>query len=312
MHSLCSQDFDELAASFEKWNSRFDQLDAGTFSGRITFANLEGFQLFDVEVNRRISAQGSIPEESFVISPVLDWNVGAIWRGRTHRQGTLHVLGPGEVMDHRTPANYRNTSLVVSADLLHRTASMLGFEEVLPRLDVRFGLRVSARDCAALHREIVTSLQRLSTEHRGPVPTSSDPDVVVRTLRRLLLVASGGRDLGPPPQRWSKRKQVVRQVEDFMRAHLDRPISVLDLCEQVGVSERTLHYAFREFTGVTPKGYLKTLRLNQLRRDLGSADPRRETVRQVAARWGFGHPGELAADYRRHFGQLPSQRLGTV
>ena len=31
------------------------------------------------------------------------------------------------------------------------------------------------------------------------------------------------------------------------------------------------------------------------------------TVQEIAQRWGFWHTGEFAADYRRLFGELPSQ-----
>jgi AraC-like DNA-binding protein len=32
-------------------------------------------------------------------------------------------------------------------------------------------------------------------------------------------------------------------------------------------------------------------------------------VNEIAARWGFDHAGNFAADYRRLFGELPSQTL---
>jgi len=34
-------------------------------------------------------------------------------------------------------------------------------------------------------------------------------------------------------------------------------------------------------------------------------------VQEAAAGWGFWHLSELAADYRRQFGELPSQTLKT-
>lgn len=55
--------------------------------------------------------------------------------------------------------------------------------------------------------------------------------------------------------------------------------------------------------------FLKTCRLNAVRRALKAADSRTETVAAVAVCWGFTHPGEFAADYRRLFGELPSETL---
>jgi len=75
------------------------------------------------------------------------------------------------------------------------------------------------------------------------------------------------------------------------------------------VSERTLHYAFREVRGLTPMAYFKAVRLNAVRQELKTAAADWATVREIAQRWGFWHPGEFAAAYRRLFGELPSQTL---
>jgi AraC family ethanolamine operon transcriptional activator len=93
-----------------------------------------------------------------------------------------------------------------------------------------------------------------------------------------------------------------------MRACLGEPLSLLDLCRELGVSERTLHYAFQEVRGLSPMAYFRAFRLNGVRQELKTA-PDTATVREIARRWGFWHTGEFAAAYRRLFGELPSQTL---
>ena len=88
---------------------------------------------------------------------------------------------------------------------------------------------------------------------------------------------------------------------------LGDPMSVFDLCRELGVSERTLHYAFQEVRGLSPMAYFKASRLNAVRQELKAAASGTTTVREIAQRWGFRHTGEFAADYRRLFGELPSQ-----
>jgi AraC-like DNA-binding protein len=85
------------------------------------------------------------------------------------------------------------------------------------------------------------------------------------------------------------------------------------LCEVGGVSERTLQYAFRERFGVTPAAFLKVRRLAAVRDQLLRADEaggNRPRIGDVAASLGFWHIGQFAADYRRAFGESPSQTLG--
>ena len=57
------------------------------------------------------------------------------------------------------------------------------------------------------------------------------------------------------------------------------------------------------------RGGLQTRQLNAVRRNLRASGPRGDTVRNVAARWGFWHMGQFARDYRNLFGELPSQTL---
>jgi AraC family transcriptional regulator, ethanolamine operon transcriptional activator len=106
----------------------------------------------------------------------------------------------------------------------------------------------------------------------------------------------------------SNRERLVRRAEDYLRAYLREPLSLLDLCRELAVSERTLHYAFQEVSGLSPMAYYKAVRLNAVRLELKAAADT-VTVQEIAQRWGFGHTGEFAAAYRRLFGELPSQTL---
>jgi AraC family ethanolamine operon transcriptional activator len=101
---------------------------------------------------------------------------------------------------------------------------------------------------------------------------------------------------------------LARRAEEFLRAHLTRPITIRDLCLATGASERTLHDAFRRHLGTTPKAYLKLIRLNAVHRELEQGDPG-TTVTGVAMRWGFFHPGWFSHDYRLMFGRTPSDTL---
>jgi transcriptional regulator GlxA family with amidase domain len=105
------------------------------------------------------------------------------------------------------------------------------------------------------------------------------------------------------------RRQALRRAEDYIEANLGAPITVQELCAETDVSERTLDYAFRDRFGLGPMAYYKARRLNAARHELKRTDSAESAVHQVAARWGFWHTGAFAADYRRQFGELPSETL---
>jgi len=77
----------------------------------------------------------------------------------------------------------------------------------------------------------------------------------------------------------------------------------------LGISRRALQDCFHKTMGCTPKAYLSAFGLNAARRALEQATPEQATVSDIATRYGFWHLSQFAADYRRFFGELPSQTL---
>jgi AraC family ethanolamine operon transcriptional activator len=106
----------------------------------------------------------------------------------------------------------------------------------------------------------------------------------------------------------AERRRVALRARRHMVLHMDVPMTIQDLCSAVHTTQRTLHLGFRESFGMTPKKFLKALRLHSARRDLQRAVPG-STVTDTALRWGFFHLARFAGDYRRMFAESPSQTL---
>lgn len=105
------------------------------------------------------------------------------------------------------------------------------------------------------------------------------------------------------------RRRIIQTVEEFLQANPDKPIYLVDLCTATQMSERSLHDAFVYSFGLSPLRYLKLRRLNQVRRALLQADPRRDSVTHIAAQFGVWEMGRFAGEYRNLFGEYPSQTL---
>jgi AraC-like DNA-binding protein len=82
------------------------------------------------------------------------------------------------------------------------------------------------------------------------------------------------------------------------------PLSVAALCQQLGVSQRTLTTAMRRFTGLSPHDYLSMRRMEHARSLLERSDL---PVSVIGQRVGYAHAGRFAAAFRRHFGTNPSR-----
>lgn len=124
----------------------------------------------------------------------------------------------------------------------------------------------------------------------------------------LLTVLTASTHVSASPSPRLRRRALHRSLE-YIRAHPRDPLAVRDLVGVSGASLRTLEYAFFERFGISPKRYLKNLRLNSARKEFRRSDPLSTRISYVATRWGFWHMGKFSADYCKLFGELPSETL---
>ena len=106
----------------------------------------------------------------------------------------------------------------------------------------------------------------------------------------------------------SVRKLAVRDALSYVYS-CHQPVTAFELAAAVGVSQRTLEYAFQDQFGVTPAVYLRLHRLNAAHRELSESDPGIATVTQIALSWGFSHPGRFSQAHQKLFGETPSSIL---
>ncbi len=100
----------------------------------------------------------------------------------------------------------------------------------------------------------------------------------------------------------------MKKMLAYMYSHCRESIKLADLCKVGGISERSVTSGFRRYMNASPKQYLKNLRLRQVRDELRHASGR-TTVTEVAENWGFNQLGWFSAEYRKLFGEQPSQTL---
>jgi transcriptional regulator GlxA family with amidase domain len=104
--------------------------------------------------------------------------------------------------------------------------------------------------------------------------------------------------------------ELVEQAERLALASIQTPLDIPTLCRALAVSERTLRKAFQKIRGLPPCRRLRMLRLSGARRVLLSADGRCVTVTEIATSFGFVELGRFSVEYRKMFGECPSETLG--
>lgn len=182
---------------------------------------------------------------------------------------------------------------------------LLGHEARSP-IEFARGVDLTTGAAAGLVRLINTLITDLDTGG-ALVGSRHVSKQLARTLSTTLLTCTDHQyrgELDAPVA--AARPRTVRRAIEAMHGDPAHPHTVHELAEIAGCSVRALQHGFAQHVGRGPMSYLRDLRLDGVHRDLRLTE-RRESVTDIAHRWGFRHLGRFAADYRRRYNETPSQ-----
>ena len=301
-----TRDADEQAACLTDWGQCYEQMSSGTFDGRFESYCFDGVELFREQTNQVVQQYGQPQPGTMTMAALLDAGDGGRFCGAPVNTDHHFFLRGGKEFHFRTPQRVTLAAVTVDMERFAAYCQRVG-ELPPPGACVDNGLiRKPPQD------ELANMLDSLMLSIRH------SPDMLRHvTLRRCLEegLFSTLLNLCAPTERDGKdltactRQYVVNKARDYMREHVDEPITVSELCAHIRVSRRTLQYSFQDVLGTNPARYLRNMRLNGARREIRRQTDERAPVADIAARWGFWHPSRFSAEYRSLFGELPSATL---
>ncbi|MBI3707141.1 MAG: AraC family transcriptional regulator [Proteobacteria bacterium] len=227
-------------------------------------------------------------------------------RAVTLRRGSLLVMNPVRPYRKRWSADCRQLIVRIEKTLLQRRLAAALGRAPAQTLEFDFAPVDAGGRGAMLSRFAEMICRDLDGERMVARPHVQPP--VAETLCALLLATidhNYREAIARPASPAAPRS--VRRAEEFMRAHAAADLTLDRIAAAAGVSARTLHRGFRSFRATTPMAQLKTVRLDLARDALSHG--RAATVTEIAAACGLDHLGKFARDYRRRYGETPSQTL---
>ena len=302
---VTTSDPDRLHDLAPGWVQQSFQLGRGAFEGSLHFGQTARMQFATKDWRPGLLVRGSAPTDTAVMGfPLVDSTAGRI-RGLSMASHDFGYITRGEEVDFRTTTPFRVFLIAMREEELEAYAEIVigrPLRSIVGGHPCFYGGRSveeRQRDVARLG---------LDTMYQN-VHKLADPLVAGWVENRILDSLLSGLPCNERRRPPGGMATLARRAEDYLLTNLQAPLTIRDLCQAMGASERTLHLAFRMHLGTTPKAHLKALRLNAVRRDLRAAPPG-VGVMDVAMRWGFFHAGWLSQDYRRMFGESPSKALG--
>ncbi|MFC4861400.1 helix-turn-helix domain-containing protein [Pseudomonas sp. JS3066] len=303
-----ASDSDELAGALAGWNQDYTQLGRGRLHAELLHIQLVEASLIYEHSNLHLHENMTPPQDQVVFGIPLKVSADSLFNGGALAGDTLLVLEGGEEMEICAPGEIGMLGLTVDRRLIAR---VLGAEEQ-ERLEQALGRRrldISPLAAQRLREDLCASIGAFeraeydprSAEH-GVRTVMSSLDCVLQGLDEVLL---GPNQRGSAlPRTLEQRRRLVLAAVEMMQANLDLPLSMLELCQALNTSHRTLQYCFKQISQATPQQFFLSLRLAEARRRL-KQDPL-QSITTLALDLGFASSSHFSSLYKRLYGEQPS------
>jgi AraC-like DNA-binding protein len=101
----------------------------------------------------------------------------------------------------------------------------------------------------------------------------------------------------------------ISKAIGYLRGHLDKPLNISSVANDLGMSVSGFHHQFRSVTAMSPLQYHKQIRLQEARRLMLS-----ESLDAASAgfRVGYEDPAYFSRDYKKQFGEPPQRDINRL
>jgi AraC family ethanolamine operon transcriptional activator len=298
-------DIDELGEVARAWDLDFRQLNRGDFCGSVIQAGTPQLQIARTRLQGVLHQHGSAPAGLHTFAISTDGNISLQWRGHEVGANCILVFPPSRELESISIPDFDMLIVSVTEDSLEAARRRLG---VPGSEETMAGVEISCSQGSAIAHLRQRIRGNLAAVVQDPT-LLHDPERVENTeleVSDLIVRALNTGRIDHEHHGRLRRRRLVEHAVRLARNNAQDIQSVADLSQESGASTRTLRRGFQERFGVSPKTYLLAQRLIGARRALRSAT-QQTLVTDVANTWGFWHMDQFAADYKRQFGELPSE-----
>jgi len=298
--NLASSDAEEMREQSVFWSFEHKQFSRGAFEGKINSFHTSRLQLSLAHRSVGIIARGGLPAKTTIISFPITPPKSLHYRGQLMKAYQVIALKHTEELELHTSLPTTMLTIAVSTALLEEQARAVNGNS-FDSLRCQERINIHPKEYRKRTDHLVLLLKTLQGSNR--TRNGDEEELLEKEILETFLLGAIPPD---PSNKTPNRLYVAKKAAEYIRNNLKTSISIRDLCQFVGSSERALHHGFKERFGVSPKAYHQIMRLNRVRKEL-LLNNVGKTVTDIAIDWGFHHPGRFPEQYSRMFGELPSE-----
>jgi len=303
--------FEIFARVLNEYDLDLKQLDRGTFSATLQQITCDSVVINHIASTRRFEVHG-IPPSGLKTFGIPTTNcLPFTWRNKFSSGNTIQIYNPSTELEMVTHPFFEAIDVSIPEEVFNKLNQQWDY----PELDKLIG----TREMVVCHPEIMKHLRDTlqticTTVDNKPDSLKYDiglQDVIKYDVPHLLAQALMTADTKKIKIVQDKRSLILKLAIDYVKKTPYDEVSLNQFCSDNDINARSLQRAFIDQYGISPKSYTKAYHLNTVYKKLLQSNANTTRIADIASKHGFWHMSQFSADYRRHFGELPSETLRT-
>ncbi|MEP5152919.1 helix-turn-helix domain-containing protein [Planktotalea sp.] len=298
-------DFDAQAERLTGHDQEYLQLTDGQFWGRFLSCFLGDVSLHFEQANQALSQSIAASSDTYSIGVVLS---GDLFRvdGIDVDRSSFFIVPPHTSFHLYSPKDGAILACVIDRQVMEQAVQhmpnvqdwFLGQGRHIRCLRApKIADRLRHDAMSALHASCMSSDQ-------NALPKSLGHAVLHSFLACLFLEFSA--QASPDFAGHSKGFKHFASIKSLLETDPPTDASLDKISQDLGVSKRSLQYAFSSEVSLGVTGYLRHTRLRSVRRRLLDPHSRDTSIGDIAAQYGYWSWSHFSQQYSKHFGERPS------
>ena len=301
--------FEIFARVLNEYDIDLRQLDRGTFSGTLQRVTCDSVVINHIASTRRFEVHG-IPPTGLRTFGIPTTNcLPFTWRNKFSSGNTIQIYNPSTELEMVTHPFFEAIDISIPEEVFNKLNQQWGY----PELDKLIG----TREMVVCHPEIMKHLRDTlqticTTVENKPDSLKHDiglQDLIKYDVPHLLAQALMSADTKKIKIVPDKKSRILKLAIDYVKKTPHDKVSLNQFCSDNDINARSLQRAFIDQYGISPKSYAKAYHLNSVYKKLLQSNAKTTRIVDIASKHGFWHMSQFSTDYRRHFGELPSETL---
>lgn len=306
------EDFDLQSQQLSGCDQRYFQLSPGSFQGRFLSVELGARLSFHFEhANRRLQQFVGFPAGLVSLGLVFSDGEPFLANGIPLGRDDLMLCRPGGELNLISPPGGAIMALCLEQSMLAAQPGAMGLSDLFEPRRGSITIHTQPSLATRLREDVL-----LAIEACRALASRADPAALERLEQTTIACILGQLGLfglasdAPAAKAAPDGYGQFRRTLGALMADREAPLDYAALMQATGLKRRSLQLVLARHLRMTPSQFSRTVRLNGVRRTLVRGLEERETIGDVAERFGFSSWSKFSRHYADLFGELPSVTRG--